>query len=349
MKLSDRLKIGSQILVSKTTGSPRPFFVQYGLLNACNARCAYCNYPDRPDARIPVGQHLLALREFARLGALRIKFLGGEPLLFEPLDTLVDEVRRLGMRSSIVTNGFLIPERMDLVRQIDEIAISIDGSEEAHDRQRGAGTWRRVMAAIEACHREKLDFFLTAVVTKRSLDELDWLIATARRFQVMLNLQMLQHKEELYGVEAREWLPSRDEARVLLNRIIAAKRAGAPILFTERSHRQTLEWEDFSVERLERPGERSPCVAGTYFVHMDANGDLYPCFQHVGSFAAKNVFSDGVEAAWRNTQQHTCVSCYCTWLNECRAIFDLQPAVLANFWQNYMRPHAPGGALDASG
>jgi hypothetical protein len=43
-----------------------------------------------------------------------------------------------------------------------------------------------------------------------------------------------------------------------------------------------------------------------------------------------------VEAAWRHAQRHSCFDCYNTWLNENRAIFDLRPAVLANFWRGYL-------------
>lgn len=49
------------------------------------------------------------------------------------------------------------------------------------------------------------------------------------------------------------------------------------------------------------------------------------------AFAPKNAARDGVEAAWRHAGAHSCFSCYNTWLNENRAIFDLHPAVLANF------------------
>ncbi len=52
------------------------------------------------------------------------------------------------------------------------------------------------------------------------------------------------------------------------------------------------------------------------------------------------MLRDGVEAAWRHAQRHSCFDCYNTWLNENRAIFDLHPAVLGNFWHNYLRPAA---------
>jgi MoaA/NifB/PqqE/SkfB family radical SAM enzyme len=338
MKNRDKLRIGAGILKAKVTGKPRPFFVQYSLLNSCNAACVYCNCPQREDPRVDRDTHLGILREFARLGAVRIKFLGGEPLLHHDVAELVQHVKTLGMRAAMVTNGFLVPQRMDVMRKLDEIVISIDGSEDAHDAQRGRGTWKRVMAAIEACAAERLDFFLSAVVTRDTMGEIDWLIDTARRFGVMVNFQIPQFNPEMYGPGAKQWMPDPGDIRVVIAKIIAAKESNAPVLFSTRSYQRTLQWEDFSRERDDRPGQASPCTAGKYFLQLEPNGDIYPCVLQIGTFQPKNAFRDGVEAAWKHASSHSCFDCYNTWLNENRGVFDLHPAILRNFWKNYFRP-----------
>ena len=223
MKARDKLKIGAKIMTSKLTARPRPFFVQYSLLNACNTTCVYCNCPSREDPRISTADHLHVLGEFARLGAVRIKFLGGEPLLLRDIGLLAERVSELGMRSAMVTNGFLVAEKLDVVRKLDELVISIDGDEIAHDRQRGKGSWQKVMRAIDICVQEKVDFFLSAVVTKESAGEIDWLLQLASRLGVMVNFQITQVNEEMYGLAAREWMPAPEEIRIIIARIIVVK------------------------------------------------------------------------------------------------------------------------------
>lgn len=296
MKARNKVVIGGKILRAKLRGRPRPFFVQYSLLNRCNARCVYCDLPSHPDEAWTAADHQRVIREFGQLGSVRIKFLGGEPLLHPDLGTLVDEVKRQGMRAAIVTNGFLIPDRLDIIRRLDEIIISLDGREPVHDAQRGNGTWKRAMRGIEVCAANGIDFFISAVVTRGSVGEVDWLIETARRFGTLVNFQVVHHQPLIYP-NAKDWKPGDREIRALLRRIIDAKAAGAPVLFSEHSHHKALAWPDYTVERVERPGEISPCTAGRYFVHLEADGRLYPCFQHVERFPAKNVFRDGVQAA----------------------------------------------------
>jgi len=338
MKTRDKLRIGTQILGAKITRTPKPFFVQYSLLNGCNARCTYCNSPHRADPQLDTDTHRRLLREFAELGTVRVKFLGGEPLLRPDLGELISETKNLGMRAAMVTNGLLIPQHLDVVKQLDELIISLDGREVAHDGQRGHGSWRRVMTAIELCADEGLEFFLSAVVTRNSIGDVDWLMELAESLGVMVNFQLPQFNPEMYGDQAKPQFPDEAVARDLLRRIIAAKERGAPVLFSSQSYGKTLAWSNFEVERIVEEGKISRCTAGKYFLQMEPNGDIYPCVLHVGTFAAKNAARDGVQAAWEHCHEHSCGSCFNTWLNENRAIFELSPAILMNFWQNYLSP-----------
>lgn len=336
MKTWDKLAVGAKIFAAVASGRPRPLFVQYSLSDRCNGRCVYCNCPNRGDTGLSTEKRLALIAAFARLGCLRMKLYGGEPLLNEDIEILIRAVRSHGMRCAMVTNGLLIEQKMAAVRQLDELIISLDGDEAAHDRQRGQGSWRRVMGGIDACVAEGLDLFLNVVVTRHNVNQIDWLCETARRLGVSVNFQIPQFAEELFGKQAREWMPSPEEARVALKKIIAAKGTGAPVLFTARSYRRTLEWDDFGTERIVDPAYTSRCMAGRYSIMVEPNGDVYPCFQHVGTFHAKNAVHDGADVAWRHAQIHSCHDCYNTWLNENRAIFGMRPEVLMNFWRNYM-------------
>lgn len=114
----------------------------------CNLRCRHC-YFFSPGYALGGDQDLDAWR--ARFEAMRaagdplwgITWVGGEPLLRR-------ELVELGMRyfrfNKVVTNGTIaLPDwpRVSFV-------VSVDGTEEAHDRQRGARTYRKIRENVRA-------------------------------------------------------------------------------------------------------------------------------------------------------------------------------------------------------
>jgi len=107
------------------------------LTERCNNACIHCyiNLPaqDTKATRreLTTGQWKDILRQAADLGALSVRFSGGEPLLREDFAELYLYARRLGMKVALFTNGRLItPELADLFTRIPplmKIEISVYG------------------------------------------------------------------------------------------------------------------------------------------------------------------------------------------------------------------------------
>jgi radical S-adenosyl methionine domain-containing protein 2 len=83
------------------------------------------------------------LNEQARLGLgvdqLTINFAGGEPVLFKHLDEGIDLCKKLGIRTSIISNG-LIFQRYDIPRiaaMFDVVGISVDSIDSEKNRKIG--------------------------------------------------------------------------------------------------------------------------------------------------------------------------------------------------------------------
>lgn len=83
----------------------------------CNASCKYCQWGDHAN---PAHQHqpqdavLLPLKTLILLGTERVVFSGGEPLLRNDLEKLVEHYRGFHLKSIItITNGILLsPQRL---------------------------------------------------------------------------------------------------------------------------------------------------------------------------------------------------------------------------------------------
>jgi MoaA/NifB/PqqE/SkfB family radical SAM enzyme len=118
-----------------------------------------------------------------------------------------------------------------------------------------------------------------------------------------------------------------DEERALYRQLAAWKRAGRALMFAAASYDRTAGWADFRVLATLSDGP-SPCMAGRFYLHVDANGDVHPCGLHTGTFVAKNLLRDGFEAALAHARHHDCGDCSLAYLNERKAVFGLRPSAL---------------------
>jgi MoaA/NifB/PqqE/SkfB family radical SAM enzyme len=109
-----------------------PILAQVVPMRRCNLACAYCNEYDTTSTPVPLEDMVARLDKLADLGTSMITVSGGEPLMHPDLDAMIVRMRRRGMVSSIITNGYyLSPERIRRFNaaRLDYLQISIDNVE----------------------------------------------------------------------------------------------------------------------------------------------------------------------------------------------------------------------------
>ena len=173
----------------------------------CNVDCRYCFYKCRP-AEIGRGRQRMSeevleklVRDYMQLRFPLAGFAwqGGEPTLMG-LDfyrKAVDLQKKYGFAgqevgNSLQTNAILLDEKWCsfLHQSRFLVGVSIDGPKEMHDYYRldhsGAGTFGRVMRAIENCREHKVEFntltLLNDVNVKRPDEVFDFLVGLGVKF-----------------------------------------------------------------------------------------------------------------------------------------------------------------------
>ena len=109
-----------------------PILVHVVPMRRCNLACAYCNEYDTVSQPVPLPVMARRLDKLADLGTSMITVSGGEPLMHPELDAMVAQMRRRGMISSVITNGYyLSPDRIRSFNEagLDFLQISIDNVE----------------------------------------------------------------------------------------------------------------------------------------------------------------------------------------------------------------------------
>jgi len=134
------------------------------LTKECNLLCAYCGGgSDTPPREIRYTTS--ELKSFLSQDANPVvEFYGGEPLLrIRTMENIMDAIPG---RFVIQTNGmFLDRIRPEHLQRFHSILVSVDGTKEVTDQERGTGVYDRVMANLKLVRKEGFHGDLVARMT----------------------------------------------------------------------------------------------------------------------------------------------------------------------------------------
>lgn len=109
------------------------------ILEACNAGCWFCGYAHSVDSyRMTIEEYKHVITEAVKCGIKYVRFTGGEALLHPHLDFFVKYAKEKGLKVSLITNGYLLPKRIETLANqgLDQVVVSIDDLAEAHNKNR---------------------------------------------------------------------------------------------------------------------------------------------------------------------------------------------------------------------
>ena len=258
------------------------------VIHSCNMRCKYCfeEIEFRKDTEIMSEEIAFkAIDTFiTQLNgeAGHIIFTGGEPILnFSLIKKIVNHVKlsNYKMTYMIKTNGTLISEdiMMFLINNEFDIQVSLDGCQEANDRNRvyanQMGTYRDVVAVLdrfmEKGYKNKLSIHgtVTHQTIKYLRDSLGLIHKRYRgvSFEVKVVMDNNSSGYSLTDEDMKEYLRCHLEER-------------EPSVFEDEGYLKT----------------KYICGIGLWHITVDTNGDLYPCYRLIGinEFKMGNVICD---------------------------------------------------------
>jgi len=236
----------------------------------------------------------------------------------------------------ISTNGSLITRKLDVVKKIQTIAVSLDGNEETNDANRGGGTFKLAMEGIEAALSTGIRVHTYTTITRNNVNSLDWMLELCKKkgiyaeFGFLVN-RSLKNDESYKGIDL-----DIETFRTAQAKLVEYKEKGYPILFSKQILRRIQEWPDFSQKRwLNKypPFPYIPCYQGRLMIFIDCDGKVYPCIQMIGEFEALDFREGGFKKAYAHCGTHNCKACYLMCVNDFNLLFTFNPGVI---WNNFM-------------
>jgi len=115
----------------------RPLWLLAELTYRCPLQCPYCSNPldyAAAGSELTTEQWLKVFAEGRKLGAVQLGFSGGEPLVRQDLEELIEGARKLGYYTNLITSGVgLDPDKVARFKAagLDHIQISFQASDES--------------------------------------------------------------------------------------------------------------------------------------------------------------------------------------------------------------------------
>jgi PqqA peptide cyclase len=166
----------------------RPYTLIAELTYRCPLHCPYCSNPSDLAAHgneIDADTWIRVFHEAEELGVVQLNLTGGEPLLRDDLELLVEEARKLDLYTNLITSGIpLTFERLSRLRALglDSVQISIQSSRQSvSDRIAGTSSFSRKLDAMRWATSLELPLTLNVVLHRENISEIEEFIDLAER------------------------------------------------------------------------------------------------------------------------------------------------------------------------
>ena len=336
MGIKNNIIFLGQLVRSRISHENIPLSAILNVTNRCNSKCPYCyaEYYKREDRDLSKEQLFSIIDKLASLGNKRMSVAGGEPLLRSDIGDIVDYIKAKDIDCIINSNGYLVPEKIAIVKRADGLVLSFDGEEAIHDENREKGSFQKVIAAIQCATENNVPLHTNTVLTKHNINSIEYVLETAKRygFQAEFNLAIDHITTENGG--GSNIKASDEEYKAALRKLIHYKKKGYPVLFSERALYYSLVWPTYRKETFlgsEPEFEHTRCSAGRFHCTVDADGSVYPCTHLMYKNNKFNILRDDSKEIFRNIDKHSCVSCYHVAHNEFNLLYAFDVRVLLNY------------------
>lgn len=347
MNFLNHTSLLGRIIKANITKRSLPLIASLTVTNRCNLKCIYCygSYFTRNIKDFPTKFWLDVIDELSGMGTKLIHLEGGEPLLRDDIDVLIDYIKSKYIICRLNTNGLLVPEKIKKIKKLDSLCISLDGDEESNDKNRGKGTYKRIIEAIKVAKQHELSVLTSTVLTANNIESeaIDKVLSLAKEIGFGAQFNFLYEQTTDYtdnpACRVRE-----DAIKKSIIKLINYKKKGWPVFYSMATYNNVLHWPaSYDVKKFTT--QKSPplgykyvrCYMGKLMCFVDGDGMVYPCGEHIGTFPALNILEVGFKKAWENiAKRKECLTCYNTCFNEYNQMFSCKPSVLWNNFINYV-------------
>ena len=312
--------------------SCKPLLVVLVTNNGCNLKCRYCygTYSERKEKDYTAIELLKIIDELKELGTNILLTHGGEILVRKDIDEIFNYAKHKGFYISVNINGFNVPNKINTLKQLDAICISLDGREENHDKNRGKGSYKIAVEAIDLLKKNNIPVIIHSTLTKDNTEDMEYLAQFAKDKNLRAQYSILYKSLEA-ETKFQEIILDDKEIRETVKKILELKHKGYPVYYSDNVLETAINWPFNYNEKTcitEKDNYKKDknlinCYHGKLKYQIDADGRVITCWGH-DYHNAPNVKELGVKKAIEECNKNdACRHCAFLANNEQNAFMDL--------------------------
>jgi len=285
-----------------------PIRIYYEVTLACNLRCKFCfNNSGKPRKNELTTKEIIAsLHSLREDNVIDLRFTGGEitchPGWFEILRVAKD----LGFVVSCNTNAtFTSPEIVKKLASLnlDQITISVDGTEEHHDKNRGDGNYKRTIKNLELLYKLGARLRINTLLSRLTIKDLEPLLKITSKYIDEINFFPIRFIGRGENLESEYSITLEDFYKFKLKSDIVKKKYPHLNLLTFAKANRRASINKADSDKLEiKIG--TPSVVTNFNITSDGGlwaGGYFPYID--GDFGMGNIKNDSIFDVWQKTNK----------------------------------------------
>ena len=296
-EIVDKLRYWRTVSEIAFLNQKRPFALVFRLTHKCNLKCSYCDLYNREAEDMDTRTILAILKSVLQHNRF-ICLSGGEPLLRKDIYDIITYIyNNSNTFINLNTNGILLPEHLEVLQKVDNVAISLDGPKNLHNELRGRGSYEHAIRALEICKRIGTSVSINTVLTKKNINNIDDILNIGSKYDAQIFFCPVYNYSHCNDIQFLR--PSDQELRKTFKYILSKKKIGANIGHHIKVLEHFSEWPDVKPIR---------CKAGKGLFMISADGSMHPCCVHNNSQEV-NVRNADIMQAFKNIEEPECHKC----------------------------------------
>lgn len=290
-----------RLVYSKLTGKKMPLAVSWALTYRCGLKCAYCDYWNQKTNELSFSQILKIIDEIAKAKVKFISFTGGDPLLRKDIGKIINYTYSKGIFVSLSTNGLLVPEKIDELKNADRTQVSIDGPEKINDILRGNGSYKAALLATKTLIKAGKKVRIATVISKNNINQLDHVLSLSSRFKIPILFQPVTFNI-LGSSKLHHNIPAKKDYIKAIDFLISQKKRGALLVnsFTGLNFLKNYP-EKITLN----------CRSGINCCDIEPDGTLLACDRFPLQQTKLNILEHGFSKGFDKLPTLSCGQCWC--------------------------------------